>query len=437
MAVAFVTRPTSASLTRFPALPRIFVTRLMRIVPFFSPGLGPPRIRPRLSTRPGDDGKGSEETRDPTDISVIPDVLVADPGDGLHQLEIMKALVGSHASPDDFSLQRFLEIPTRGVRLSQLKSLYKHRDHRVLQFLSDGTRHTVEIDDQFCLKANSGKILMDPSHSTIDYRMMVGDRMGLSPLLPNMLSCHNFSFHLDLKMPYKAFRGKHAMLGFDPAGRMLYIGQCNNEDVYLAMVPDDVLSGQVPPSPAGFSTGHSVMSARHYRQVLMMIVHFLADLPKRSFMVLGTVYEQDLDSVAANFDYVTDALADSQIHLNYEELKTLDGLMVRGYDDWVEEAPRSWKADGFLEKSSPVVVTSRFGQDARIGLRGSEERESESWRLERDYSKVAFLTIAIATSIQYVRLRPSFSLFAISPPFLIFRKDAKRSTSCDPFRSIS
>jgi hypothetical protein len=131
---------------------------------------------------------------------------------------------------------------------------------------------------------------MDPSHSMINYCMMVGDCIGLSLLLPNMLSCHNFSFHLDLKTPYKVFKGKHMMLGFNPVGCMLYIGQCNNEGIYLTMVPDDILSSQVLPSPASFSTGASVMSARHYCQVLMMIIHFLAELPKHSFVCLHLLY---------------------------------------------------------------------------------------------------------------------------------------------------
>jgi hypothetical protein len=68
------------------------------------------------------------------------------------------------------------------------------------------------------------------------------------------------------------------MLGFDPAGRMLYIGQCNNEDIFLAMAPNAFLNGYITPSPAGRSSGTSTMSARHYRQAIMMLVYFLAKI---------------------------------------------------------------------------------------------------------------------------------------------------------------
>jgi hypothetical protein len=88
------------------------------------------------------------------------------------------------------------------------------------------------------------------------------------------------------------------------------------------------------------------------------------------------------------------------IRLNFEDLRELDGLVVAGYRAWVEAAPESWKEDGFLGRNCPIVVTSRFGQNARIATRGNLRREAEVWDLERDYSKLAFFTLAIATSIK-------------------------------------
>lgn len=88
------------------------------------------------------------------------------------------------------------------------------------------------------------------------------------------------------------------------------------------------------------------------------------------------------------------------IKLNFRELKRLDTLIVEGYHDWVDSAPDQWKVDGFLQNKSPIVVTSRFGQNASIATPGNESEEASSWQLERDYSKLAFLTFALATSIQ-------------------------------------
>jgi hypothetical protein len=77
-------------------------------------------------------------------------------------------------------------------------------------------------------------------------------------------------------------------------------------------------------------------------------------------------------------------------------------LIVDGYETWVRNAPEHWKTDGFLQDNSPVVVTSRFGQNARIAVPGNEEEEAEAWNLERDYSRISYLTFALATSIEFV-----------------------------------
>jgi hypothetical protein len=88
------------------------------------------------------------------------------------------------------------------------------------------------------------------------------------------------------------------------------------------------------------------------------------------------------------------------IKLNFEEVTKLDRILLRDYRKWVEGAPDNWKVDGFLENKSPIVVTSRFGQNARIAALGNEDAEANSWELERNYSKLAFMTFALATSLK-------------------------------------
>jgi hypothetical protein len=88
------------------------------------------------------------------------------------------------------------------------------------------------------------------------------------------------------------------------------------------------------------------------------------------------------------------------IRLNFEDLHVLDHKLVNGYKEWVKRAPENWKADGFITRNSPIIVTSRYGQNARIALDGHEDEEAATWNAERDYSKVAYLTFALATSIK-------------------------------------
>jgi hypothetical protein len=88
------------------------------------------------------------------------------------------------------------------------------------------------------------------------------------------------------------------------------------------------------------------------------------------------------------------------MRLNFEDVKSLDDLIVDGYARWVAEAPHQWKVDKFLTTRSPIIVTSRYGQNARIAIPGNEDAEAEAWQTERDYSKLAFFTFAIATSLK-------------------------------------
>lgn len=106
----------------------------------------------------------------------------------------------------------------------------------------------------------------------------------------------------------------------------------------------------------------------------------------------------------SSYDRVTD-----RIRLNFEAVKKLDELISDGYDAWVDSAPPRWRADKFLQHSSPILVTSRYGQDARIAIPGCEAEEAAAWQSDRDYSKIAFLTVAIATSIEYVPITFSIS----------------------------
>ena len=55
----------------------------------------------------------------------------------------------------------------------------------------------------------------------IDYHLTIANYIGLSTLLPNAQSAHRFAFDLNLERPHISFKGKRAMLGFDPAGSML------------------------------------------------------------------------------------------------------------------------------------------------------------------------------------------------------------------------
>lgn len=81
-------------------------------------------------------------------------------------------------------------------------------------------------------------------------------------------------------------------------------------------------------------------------------------------------------------------------------VKLLDEYLTGGFRQWVDDSPDHWKEDGFLTDNSPIIVTSCFGQNAVIAIEGNEDTEAAAWDRDRDYSKITFLSVAIATSIK-------------------------------------
>ena len=241
----------------------------------------------------------------PTDISEIPEALAVDQDDiPTPQSDLLKEIIGSTFFLP--SAQEFYNMNTKQLNLSKLRDLYERKDESAVSLLS--SRHEIHIDDSLLLKMGTGQICMNTRSSMIDYHLTVGNCLGFSPLLPNVLSDHQFCFDMNLKMPIKDFKCKNAMLGFDPAGRMLFLGRCRNEDVFLAMAPNEFLQGHYTPTRAGYSTGPTVMSRRHYRQIVMMIAHFLAKVEDLPYLNDQPVYNLILDSEHPDFKSITDVL---------------------------------------------------------------------------------------------------------------------------------
>lgn len=249
-----------------------------------------------------------QDGKNPTDLSIVPEAMVANVDDTVEQSTILTEIIGTKAFDYESFEEKFNKMEENRLMLSKLKAMYESKDKNAVNRLS--TRNTIEIDEEFKLDLSAGQARMDTKESMIDYHLTVANRIGFSSLLPNASSDHRFSFQMDLKAPYRSFKGKHAMLGFDPAGSILFIGQCNNEDVFLAMAPNGFLRGdrETERSPPGHGSASPLMSKRHYRQMVMMIAHFLAKLPERSYYNHGNIYDLKLDTAKANFEDVTETL---------------------------------------------------------------------------------------------------------------------------------
>ncbi|KAI9430746.1 hypothetical protein H4582DRAFT_2086078 [Lactarius indigo] len=295
------------------------------------------------------------------------------------------------------------------VKLSEMRRQYmmeeKERKRKGLRMLT--VRNQIEIDADMKLPVGKGQVIMTTERTMLDYELTVGSVVGLGAVLPMGRTAKHFMLELDLQQPLREFRGKRGMVGFDTCGKMLFIGRARNEDVFVGMAPNEFIRCEVEPCSAGYKTGRPQLSRRHYRQVVMMFAYFMGKIGELSFATPEgrSVYELNLESGSVKWEEVTNVLEHGTIKLNQRNARQLDELMSEGYEEWVENAPSSWKKDGFLEKHSPIVVTSRYGQNVEIGEVGNEKVEGSNWEKERDYSKVAFTTVALATLIECTEAR--------------------------------
>lgn len=241
-------------------------------------------------------------TQGPTDITEIPDIFGSDEGDQQQQDELLNEITGNALA----NIDKFDDLKRNTLKLSLLKKAFNKKDERILNFLS--YRWAVEVDDEFCHQVGAGKVMMDTNETMLDYHLTVANCLGFSALLPNAVTSIRFSFEMDLKKHYREFKGKHGMVGFDTRGRMLYVGKCMNEDVFLAMAPKSVVTGETEACHAGHSSGSTQMSRRHLRMVTLMLLNFLPQVRHRSFQVHGNIYDHEIDKGDINWRGISSAM---------------------------------------------------------------------------------------------------------------------------------
>lgn len=88
------------------------------------------------------------------------------------------------------------------------------------------------------------------------------------------------------------------------------------------------------------------------------------------------------------------------LNLRLIDVRHLNRRIERDWTKWVEDAPAAWKEDGFLLDHIPITVASRFGQDQPICAMSSRDDEADNWNQERDYRKIRFVSVGLATHVR-------------------------------------
>lgn len=152
-----------------------------------------------------------------------------------------------------------------------------------------------------------------PSHF-IDMLVVVSRGIGLGALLPNFGSDLDWEFKLDVSKNHsRDFTMVRAKLGFNPSGRMLWVGTTTmSEDVWIAMVPSTFETNPAPmlqeldlERANKRQKRHTHLTDRHRKILLMFLAYVLQSIGFRHISVSSTYPDLDQDQ---NFNFASTLL---------------------------------------------------------------------------------------------------------------------------------
>ena len=215
----------------------------------------------------------------PVDIDTIASALEVD--DHVSQEDLLRAIFQSNIVPEA-ERDIFERLPSNSLRLSRLREAYrKKQSSQAIQYLN--TRSKIKINTNLQIPSDGDFLLWRLKEHCLDYILAVSGFIGFWAATPNVAVDHNYVLTLDFAKPYRDYKGKYGKLGFDPKSRMLYIGKCKNDDVWLAMAPWAFIDGADEGVPPGHVTGDTRLSQSHYRMVIMFFAYLLKSIPDRGF----------------------------------------------------------------------------------------------------------------------------------------------------------
>jgi hypothetical protein len=94
----------------------------------------------------------------------------------------------------------------------------------------------------------------------------------------------------------------------------------------------------------------------------------------------------------------------SPLDMTVTETRRLHNQIVQDYESWIDQAPLSYKEDGFFISSVPITVTSCCGQNQQVhcpipGQVENYEEDVDSWSRIRDFSQIKYVSLAIASHV--------------------------------------
>ncbi|KIK32147.1 hypothetical protein CY34DRAFT_760389, partial [Suillus luteus UH-Slu-Lm8-n1] len=288
------------------------------------------------------------------------------------------------------------------VNLSSIERMYRINDRSsAIKLLH--RRVNLVLDPDLKLRSDDPKLLWKGSKHFLDFILVVSGKIGLHAFLPRTLTDHNFTLTLNLRLQCREFRPKFGKLGFDPTGSMMAIGEGQSMELWLGFCPigniEDIdLANQSP--LLNEKHGDTRLTAVHYRMGIMFLASLLCQIPTMPVHVMYP-YGPRSDFKEWKIEDATNILAQKTITLRLQDVLQLNSMMIEQYDDFVANAPPYWLKDGWLQQHIPISVACRYGQNQAIASTDQHALrvEARNWNIERNYTNIRYLSMAVATHI--------------------------------------
>lgn len=208
--------------------------------------------------------------------------------DAPHQREIEAAVYdhGMDMTRDDH-VALFYDAPVATTSFKKLRHLCERKDAKGALRLLSG-RHRLEIDHDLVLDATREDVLPCVGPHYLDLVMYVGDRRGLDAVRPNDRVDHTWRCHLNFSGINRLWPdSKATRLPFDNHGRMMAVGTRKEEQVWIAMVPNEWLVPDHPLNATGawprLPDVTSAMSSKHALMLVMFFAHVFGEIRLTDF----------------------------------------------------------------------------------------------------------------------------------------------------------
>ncbi|KIK22156.1 hypothetical protein PISMIDRAFT_11857 [Pisolithus microcarpus 441] len=338
----------------------------------------------------------------PFDVAEVPQQLEA--VDGHRQEDVNVSLYENDGAYGQDHVDKFKASAVKGIRLSTLR--YMHENKRAMAAIGLlKRRHWLEVDGEYVVDVHGANMVARVAPHYLDFVLYVGSRRGLDAALPNADVDHTWSAKLKLNLGHRQWpESRQGALGFDPKGRMMYVGNRLEEQLWIAMLPNEYLEGGEWGRVVEMEGTTRAVSTQH-RYMLMMFLAYVLDEMRHEDIACITPYPEPL--TLESIKESTEILGrfdenNREITLRLNDMGELHRHLMNSWDRWVNGAPASWKRDGFLTGNSPVGVCMLYGQNQPIAVAAALEEEKRNWERDRNYRHIRHMSFSLATHLSYL-----------------------------------